>query len=200
MTSVQIVQAILKASGRKVVLLKSPYNPDLPGPARELGGKWDGESWVFDARDEEAVAELARAVYGTDGRSPSIDTVTLLVKADDLDHRNASKSLWFAGRQVVYVTGRDSGARLADGIIVRSGKFKSGGSMKNYQVVYAADTIVEIRDLPHSVAVDTALDAGTAELVDIPAPEAIPTAVDHILEQIFALSDEDQLKLKARLS
>jgi len=44
--------------------LSSPYHPALPERARALGGKFDRSNkvWIFDARDEERVRELAREI------------------------------------------------------------------------------------------------------------------------------------------
>ncbi|MGE0257299.1 MAG: DNA repair protein RadC [Alphaproteobacteria bacterium] len=48
------------------IAVSSPYNPQFPARARELGGIWDrGRSvWLFDPRDEERVRALCEEVYG----------------------------------------------------------------------------------------------------------------------------------------
>lgn len=47
--------------------VSSPYHPDFPPAARQLGGKWDSDVWVFDARDDARVRGLCCDIYGTDG-------------------------------------------------------------------------------------------------------------------------------------
>jgi len=48
------------------IAVSSPYNPNFPRRARELGGTWDGGRliWLFDARDEDRVRALCEEVYG----------------------------------------------------------------------------------------------------------------------------------------
>ena len=130
----------------------SPYNPDLPGPAKKLGGKWSpaDKAWTFDPRDEARVRELYRSIYGTDGTVATGDLVTVkaTVKEDWLEHTGG---LFLYGRQVARATGRDSGARLADGVIVVQGKgFGSCGSMKNWKTIGSAGTVFELRDVPRA--------------------------------------------------
>src|SRR3954470_17819016 len=42
------------------IAVRSPYHPQFPARARQLGGTWDTGRliWLFDARDEERVREL----------------------------------------------------------------------------------------------------------------------------------------------
>ena len=39
----------------------SPYSPEFPPRAKELGGKWRAPAWEFDARDEELERKLEAA-------------------------------------------------------------------------------------------------------------------------------------------
>lgn len=134
--------------------LSAPYHPDLPSKAKALGGKFDGSSkdWHFDARDEERVRELAREVYGTDG-SDAGDTVTVRIEVSE-DHTwsERNQGLFLGGRQIARAYGRDSGATLADGVIVLGGEIDSGGSAKNWSTVAREGTVIEVRDVPRGVA------------------------------------------------
>lgn len=139
----------------------SPYNPDLPKRARNLGGKWNGACWVFDYRDEKRVRELYIEIYGTDGSIATGDLVTLRVTTKDFANETlywyADKAgLYFAGRSIAYATGRDSGARLSEGVILIKGGFTSGGSMKNWETkAKSCETIFELRDVPRKKALET---------------------------------------------
>jgi len=136
----------------KHIQVVSPYNPDFPGKARALGGKWKSPAWVFDIRDEERVRDLCRDVYGEDGRMP-VDTVTIRCTATRR-RAEGTGGIFLGGRQLAYATGRDSGARLGGGVIVLEGAFNSGGSVKNWVTQCAEGTVFEVRDLPRAKLAD----------------------------------------------
>lgn len=145
-------------SGTGKILVLSPYHPDFPAKAKRLGGRFTTapeKGWIFDARDEQRVRELLVKVYGTDG-TPVPKSQLLTVRTDpskcDVRGGGAGAELWLAGRQVARALGRDSGARLGDGVVVVSGGFSSGGSVKNYKVAYRAGTVFELRDVPREAA------------------------------------------------
>ena len=85
----------------KTVVAISPFNPDLPGPAKKLGGKWSPsiKAWLFDSRDEARVRELYRSIYGTDGTVATGDLVTVraTIKEDWLEHTGG---LFLYGRRL----------------------------------------------------------------------------------------------------
>jgi hypothetical protein len=152
-----------------VVWAHSPYNPSLPTEAKKLGGRWEPKSraWKFNARDEVKVRELYKSIYGTDGTIPEGDLVTLECSIEK-EWSALRSGLFLAGRQVAYATGRDSGAKLAHGVIIVSGEgFKSGGSFKNWRTIGLPGTTFEVRDVPRSAT-------------ELPLPEEIRT---EILEQ-----------------
>ncbi|MFJ4418773.1 hypothetical protein [Streptomyces sp. NPDC088925] len=130
----------------------SPYHPDWPSQARDLGGKWRGGAWVFDARDETRVRELARAVYGTDG-SPDEDTVTVRLPAPHLTgEANRPVAWWAFGREIAARFSRDERVRLGDGVVIVSGGFERGGGSVKYPSLNPKDgTVVEVRDVPRAL-------------------------------------------------
>lgn len=142
----------IKIEGTKLSVT-SPYHPDFPAAARKLGGKWQSPAWVFDARDEERVRKLCVRVYGTDGSAPA-DVLTVRCSAAlcDGDGNGSTLSYYLCGRQVARAFGRDSGAKLGEGVIVLSGGFGSGGSVKNPSCTVREGTIIEVRDLPRAAA------------------------------------------------
>lgn len=141
----------------RALAVESPYSPEFPPRARQLGGTWDRShgAWIFDARDEDLVRELCRDVYGTDGADEG-RLVTLRARC----RGSGTFSSWSAGGtsfflgpvQVARVFDRDGGARLEDGVIVLNGRLYSGGSRRYPEVCAKADTVVELRDLPEGVA------------------------------------------------
>ncbi|KKK90721.1 hypothetical protein LCGC14_2720140, partial [marine sediment metagenome] len=60
--------------------------------------------------------------------------------------------IFIAGRQVARATSRDSATVLGDGVIVLAGEIHSGGSRKNWATVAESGTVIEIRDVPESLA------------------------------------------------
>jgi hypothetical protein len=128
----------------------SPYNAEFVSAAKRLGGKWRAGAWHLDARDEARVRTLCREVYGTDGVSIA-DVVTLRVEWRQQDSEG-TEPISLHGRTIARATGRDSGARLGDGIAVLAGSFGSGGSMKNWRTTVRAGTIVLVRDFPRAAA------------------------------------------------
>lgn len=132
------------------IIVEAPYHPDFPAAARKLGGCWNKPVWTFDVRDEDRVRELCMEIYGDDGRPQEL--VNLRVNIDGIVSYESQTSLYIAGREIVRIYGRDSGARLGKGVVVLKGSFSSGGSRKNPDVEHDPGTIVEIRDVPRTAA------------------------------------------------
>jgi hypothetical protein len=149
-TTVSVRPATINADPRIVVY--SPYHPDFAPRAKLLGGKFaksqSGPYWHFDPRDEARVRDLCREIYGTDGSDPAGDLVTIRATLNYL-YRD-DPALYIAGRQVARVLGRDSGARLAEGVVLVSGRLSSGGSARYYHLTAQRGTVIEIRDLPRA--------------------------------------------------
>lgn len=138
-------------SDKPVVRVISPYNGAFVSAAHDLGGKWDSglKCWDFDARDEERVRDLCRAVYGDDGVQR--DTCTLRVEWINIGCADQD-AIVVHGRPIARAVGRDSGAKLADGVVLLAGRFGSSGSRKNWTTVVAAGTVVLVRDFPRAEA------------------------------------------------
>lgn len=137
------------------IALASPYNDQMPPKARALGGRWnrDQAAWIFDARDEQRVRDLAREIYGTDG-SPedTADLVTVRIKLADheVSFRDGGRAE-FAGRIIAERRARDCDVRLADNVILIAGKLAGrGGSVRYPEIDAADDVVVEIRDIPRA--------------------------------------------------
>ena len=125
--------------------LASPYHPDVPREAKNLGGRWDAgaKSWHFDPRDEDRVRDLCRNIYGTDGTDPRKVTVQMKLGA----FASYQKSIYVLGAPVASVFGRDGGAKLADGVVLVGGSIGSSGSRKNPKIVSDKGAVIELRDV-----------------------------------------------------
>lgn len=176
------------------VLVKAPYNPDFPSEARLLGGKWRAPLWVFDSRDEERVRELCRLIYGTDGTGCN-ELVTLRVTVTG-HWAEQQDGIYLAGRQVARAFGRDSGAKLGPGVVVLSGRFDSGGSVKNWTTECKAGTIFELRDVPRRAAEKEADENGGCTIEIIGGEAVIDVeALTHERERLLARIAEIDLML-----
>lgn len=108
-----------------IVSLKLEYNKKLVEQCRNLGGRWDAPSqtWIFPKFVESEVEEL-EFQYGA-----NIVTVDLELRESDYAH---TSSFCFLGKPLFFATGRDSGAKVCEGISLISGSITSGGSVKNW--------------------------------------------------------------------
>lgn len=143
------VRVITLDNGR--VALVSPYSPDVPAAAKQIGGRWDGASkhWHFDARDEERVRALAIEIFGTDG-SPEAEGDTVTVRWD-ISRAGRTRELRLAGRMVVQRPGRDDDPVLGRGVVLISGGFAGRGGSVQYPALEPLEgTVLEVRDLPRA--------------------------------------------------
>lgn len=166
------------AGGRVAVV--SPYLPAWTTQAKRLSGQWDSydRAWLFDAREETRVRAALVECYGTDGSPvPNSDlaTIRLTFASEWVESR---KSLFLCGREIAGATGRDSGARLGEGVVLLSGGVRSGGSVKNWTTIVKQGTQVELRDVPRAVAEALQDQYETTDLVVEVLPNA-PPPVDH---------------------
>lgn len=153
--------------------LYTPYHPKLPSRAKKLGGKFDSgeKAWVFDARDEARVRQLALDIYGTDGTDTEIATVRIQVGNEEwVSARN--QGLFLGGQLLAKAKHRDSGARPEEGVVVLEGRLGSGGSMANPVTIAEPHTVLEVRDVPRGAAermieaVEKTPAVDSAEIVD----------------------------------
>ena len=164
---------IIEVNGK--ISIDSPYNPDFVKRIKVAGGKWnpDTKQWTMDARSIETAREILREIYGEDDRGG--DKVTVRVTIGKEDYNTACGPAVILGRVIARAQGRDTGAKVGDGVSFVKGAPTSGGSMKYWKTVLPAGSIFEIYDVP-AVAVETALASQneamyTVEAVDMNAPD-----------------------------
>lgn len=170
-------------NGKNFISVSAPYNTIFIDEAKKLGGKWIYKKWEFDAREEQRVRELCMNVYGMNGIASDVCTVKISFNSSDYA---SAKPICIAGRPIASATGRDSGASLGDGVILLSGGFKSGGSIKNWTTEANDNTVVLVHDFPRQKA-KKLIEAGK-EWISI-EPEATP--IDN-----EALEKEKEMLLK----
>jgi hypothetical protein len=179
------------------VAVKSPYNSEFVTTAKRYGGKWKGGQWVFDARDEERVRALCQKVYGTDGLSKDLCTIRAKFYISDAV---CCGPIEISGRTIARAWGRDSGAKLGEGVVLLEGRFSSGGSMKNWETTVGnAGAVVLVRDFPRATAEKLIAEGATwlsiepeAPVIDCAALEAERAKLVARIAEIDALLEVSQ--------
>lgn len=144
---------ITEEAGR--IFVKSPYNGDFVSFAKRLKGRFGNGVWTLDARDKARVAKRCLEIYGAAGEEVEVVTVKLTFGSDS----DYGLQCYAFGRPIARASGRDSGARTDDGVLLLAGGFGSGGSMKNPTLTVREGTTVLVRDVPRR-AVEAAFQTG----------------------------------------
>lgn len=130
------------------IIITSDYNTVFVHAARNLAGKFHDikKSWYFDIRDEADVLEACYLAYGEDGiRSDKCNAKITMPNG----HYADKGTINILGRPIARAFGRDGGAKVFDGVIIKQGGFDSGGSMKNWTTRALRDTVIILRDVSH---------------------------------------------------
>ena len=134
-TSVQITIAE-ETNGR--LAIATPYDQQFISGIKRLGGRWDSASKVWTvAQTERKEAEvLLGEIYGwMSSGLGGTQRVTITAKETIKVHTDGVR---IAGQTIARATGRDSGARLGEGVVLLDGKIESTGSMKNWYTLIKA--------------------------------------------------------------
>jgi hypothetical protein len=165
----------------------TPYNPEFVKKIKLLGGKWDGESktWNVDARSIDSVRNAMREVYGRDDNTSGAELVSVRVTVTEgMSVGRGAVTLF--GKTIASAYGRDSGARIGDGVAFTKGAPKSSGSVKNWRTEVPAGC----EFILHDVAKDAICEVDGIEYEII---EAAATINREALE-------EEKAKLVKRLA
>lgn len=130
------------------VYVKCEYSPDFVARAKQIHGKWTGESWAFDESDESIVKSVLDQIYGENG--DPVDRVDLIVDAGKMPEDG--DSIRIGGYTVCSRRYRDSAVKMGEKAVLLSGEFcSSGGSVKNPRVSANYDTIIRLKGIPVSL-------------------------------------------------
>lgn len=141
--------------GTTRLALKTPYSPELPAKCRALGGKWNAETktWYFDQRDADRVRSMCVEAFGVDPLAEPDEAPELVTVRLNMDAFNTrAAELWMFGREIVSQPSRDGATRLGRDVVIISGGFLGGGSRANPAMNAKDGTILEVRDVPRSLA------------------------------------------------
>lgn len=134
--------------GNGKIAIETPYNPSFVAKIKKAGGKWNpgNRTWECDERSIEAVRAIMREVYGQDDMPQELVTVRVTVGEDAISKHTGPIVLF--GRTVASAYGRDSGAKVGEGVVFETGTCRSSGSVKNWYTVIDAGSVFTIYDVP----------------------------------------------------
>jgi hypothetical protein len=147
------------------IAIDSPYNARFVSKIKAAGAKWNatGKTWDMDSRSIETAREILREVYGMDDRPPT-DLVDVRVATHkDLEFEQRAAVLF--GRTIARAWGRDTGAKVGDGVSFIEGRPTSGGSMKNWITKIRKGSVIEIFDVPKSMLENLNPEVITVEII-----------------------------------
>jgi len=161
--------------GNGKIAIETPYNPNFVSKIKKAGGKWNpgNKTWETDERSIEAVRAIMREVYGQDDLPQELVNVKVTIGQQSISQHTGPIVLF--GRAIASAWGRDSGARVGEGVCFESGSATSGGSAKNWYTIIKENSVFTVYDIPKK-AVEEKLgwsdDYGTFEIVENSDPLA----------------------------
>ena len=183
--------SVKNVNGR--LLISTPYSAEFVRKIKLLNGRWDSNAkvWSVDARDLDTVKKILTDIYGESGiaEDAPVKRVSVRVSLDEIDSADSAELF---GYPIAKRWTRDSPVKLAPNVVVVSGGFaSSGGSRKAPYLNAARDTIVEIRDIPESMA-QRAVEQYGAKIIDYNAvakPEPQSDRKEQLLMEKQQLMD-----------
>lgn len=136
---------------KKDIKVVSPYLPELPAKARQLGGVWDGACWVYPLAVLRAVRRLYLSLYGEDGTPQAYYDV----EVEYYGNVGEGKRQFFdLGRLIFSRYRRDAAVRTGDFVTLLDGGFYPSGGSAKYPSIGVALTptlICFVRRVPEYV-------------------------------------------------
>lgn len=162
----------------------TPYSSDFVTQARSAGGKWSSsrKCWLFDARSMAVVKDILISCYGTDGTPCELVSIKITAKKNIIEY---SAGIEIMGRPIARASGRDSGARVGDGVSLLTGVITSGGSIKNWATKINEGTEIIMHDMPKSV-LEHVFDDWNVEIYEVTPSRIDRTVLIAELQQIEA--------------
>lgn len=143
---------IKKVRGDKIALY-TPYNPQFVSKIKAAGARWnaEGKAWTMPAANIDIARDILREVYGHDD-TPQPDEKLVRVKVTVLQSVSATCGpIVLLGRVIASAYGRDSGARVGDGVSFIEGQPRSGGSMRNWTTDIREGSVFVVVDAPSTL-------------------------------------------------
>jgi hypothetical protein len=170
------------------IAIETPYNPEFVSRIKKAGGKWNpsNKTWETDERSIDAVRAIMREVYGQDDMPQELVNVRITIGPDEVSEHTGPIVIF--GRTIASACGRDSGARIGDGVCFEAGGATSGGSMKNWYTVLRKNSVFTVYDVPRK-AVEEKLgwsdSYGTFEILENTDPKvALKAEKEALLKRL----------------
>lgn len=171
-----ITQINLKSNN---VAFFTPYDATFIKRARQLGGTFTeitgmGKAWSF---PPDILSDALAAIEDVYGVAPVYKTDELAtVRLRFTQGAIGSKEpVVLCGHEIASARGRDSGARLGQGVSIVEGQADSGGSVANWTTTLSKGAVVVIRDFPVKYLGALPSDVEVLEsVITRPAAEAAP--------------------------
>ena len=135
-------------------LVTTPYSADFVKKIKSIGGaRWNAKAkaWEIPADSVDTARAFMMEVYGESDISTAAAKVDVKIEAIDCltGYREAYSIM---GRTIAQAWGRDSGARIGDGIDFLKGAPESGGSAKNWTTEIPKGSVFVVHKVPESIA------------------------------------------------
>ncbi|MFI3326950.1 MAG: hypothetical protein R3Y35_12390 [Clostridia bacterium] len=110
-------------------LITTPFNRNFIKKIKGIGSaKWNGSQWDVPEYAIDIVREFMQEVYGeTDIFSCEKIDLGITLKEAISEYR---AGIELFGKSICHAYGRDSGAKISEDVILKTGKMASGGSAK----------------------------------------------------------------------
>ncbi len=129
----------------------TPYSKSFISKIKTIGSaKWNPEKrcWTVKEEDQKKAKEILLSVYGEDGETAQ---TTYYMKFECTEDYNVwCDSARLCGKIVARATGRDSGAKVGEDVVLEKGTFTSGGSAKNWETQIEKGAIFTLKHVPKS--------------------------------------------------
>lgn len=175
------------------VKVVTPYHEAFVKKCRNFRGSFKNGAWWFDDSIVDYVREEMLKHFGTTGETPYENCI---LKITDYSDSEMNGPVTLFGRTIARANGRDSEARLGDGIIFLEGTFRAGGSVRNWKTEVSHATF-EMHNFPmpatHLPEVSKAIEEGWCQIKPckkIRDPEEILKEIETLQERIEQLQKE----------
>lgn len=131
----------------------TPYSPEFVRRIKNIGGaRWtaDERCWIIPADAVETCREIMMDVFGEcdipyAGKRLRVRVTVLKQIAEE------RAPVSYFGKNLASASGRDSGARVGEGVTVISGKVRSGGSRNRWETIIEEGTVMVIGGIPQAL-------------------------------------------------
>lgn len=155
-------------------LVYTPYNANFVTRIKTVGGaKWDGtkKAWKVPANTVDEVRSIMREIYGETDEPEAVEKVNVRLTFNESYWRTC-RPITLLGKTVASAFGRDSGAKVGDGVTFVKGAPESGGSAKNWHTEIPEGSIVILHDVPKSLVSADNLPECVSFEIEASRPEA----------------------------